>query len=150
MGHLVTTIDIEAPAARVWHVLADFGRYPEWNPYIAGVGGELTAGSRLQVTVPPVALSSRPRTFCPTVLDVDPEAGFRWVAVIRSARVFRGEHYFRLESLGANRTRLVHGERFSGLILPLHRVSRYRSTRRGFERMNAALKRRVESAEPVT
>lgn len=146
-GHLLTTTEIEASRAEVWRVLADFDRYPEWNPYIAEVSGGLEPGRRLRVTVPPVALSSRPRTFEPTVLDVEPDAGFRWVAVMRSPRIFRGEHYFRLESLGADRTRLVHGELFSGLIRPLHRISRYRSTKRGFELMNAALKRRVETPE---
>lgn len=143
MRRLLTTLDIEAPAARVWDILTDFPRYPDWNPYISRVEGELVPLRRLRVTTPPVL--ARPHSFRPTLLDVDPGAKFRWAYIILSPRLFRGEHFFALESVDPGSTRLVHGESFSGLLTPLYMILRYHSTKREFERMNARLKQRVES-----
>jgi uncharacterized protein YndB with AHSA1/START domain len=44
---IITEIVIDAPAERVWEVLADLASYPEWNPRIRRASGELRAGSRL-------------------------------------------------------------------------------------------------------
>lgn len=144
MSELITTVEIDAPRARVWATLTDFPRYPEWNPYIRDLAGELVPGGRLTITLAPLLPAAKPRVFRPIVLDVQPGVEFRWVGVLHSPRTFRGEHYFRLESLPGRRSRLVQGEYFSGLFHRLHRVSRYYSTKRGFERMNAALKLHAE------
>lgn len=62
--------------------------------------------------------------------------------------LFEGEHYFVLSQLGSNRTRFVHGERFSGILLPLVKSNLESATRTGFEAMNEAMKRRAESKSP--
>ena len=40
LAELFTMTEIEAPAERVWHILTDFARYPEWNPFIRCIEGE--------------------------------------------------------------------------------------------------------------
>jgi uncharacterized protein YndB with AHSA1/START domain len=40
-----TEIVINASKEKVWHVLTDFKRYPQWNPFITSVEGELVKGN---------------------------------------------------------------------------------------------------------
>ena len=44
-----TAIEIDAPPCAVYDVLADFDRYPEWNPYHVRVRGGLEVGAPLEV-----------------------------------------------------------------------------------------------------
>jgi uncharacterized protein YndB with AHSA1/START domain len=41
MREIRTEIDIRASTDRVWEVLTDLERYPEWNPFITRAGGDL-------------------------------------------------------------------------------------------------------------
>ncbi|MFM2360786.1 MAG: hypothetical protein RLY16_2779, partial [Bacteroidota bacterium] len=36
-----TTIEIHASPARVWEVLTNFDEYPNWNPFIKSLKGEV-------------------------------------------------------------------------------------------------------------
>ena len=61
--------------------------------------------------------------------------------------LFDGEHVFTIEPLGENRVHLVQREIFKGLLVPLLApMGVFRSTLRGFEEMNRALKARAEHA----
>jgi hypothetical protein len=58
--------------------------------------------------------------------------------------LFDGEHRFELHPVGADRTRFVQAERFTGiLVVPLGRM--LGRTEEGFRAMNDALRRRVEA-----
>jgi len=57
--------------------------------------------------------------FKPTILSVLRERQLRWLGHLFVAGIFDGEHYFLLEPHGACRTRLTHGEKFSGLLVGL-------------------------------
>jgi uncharacterized protein YndB with AHSA1/START domain len=45
-----TTLPIAASAGTVWEILTDFERYPEWNPSLPSIDGELRAGSPVALT----------------------------------------------------------------------------------------------------
>jgi hypothetical protein len=141
MIELVTEVAIEAPRPAVWDILADWARYGEWNPYVRAISGSMKVGALLSVTVsPPGGMS---RTFHPVVTRVEPNQAFAWAWAMWRPALFIGEHIFELEDQPDKRTRLVHREEFSGLLTPLHRLSRFEVTRRGFEAMNQALSRRA-------
>lgn len=82
---------------------------------------------------------------------VKPGEELRWRGSLPIPGLFVGEHYFRVEpapgssgSSGAQAgTRFVHGERFSGLLLPLV-GGMLKDTEKGFVSMNEALKKTVE------
>ena len=37
--------EIEAPVPDVWMVLTDFASYPEWNPFMRSIKGDLAEGA---------------------------------------------------------------------------------------------------------
>jgi len=56
MKELHSEIEINASAERVWDILTDFASYPQWNPFIRSISGELEVGERLEVRLePPIA-----------------------------------------------------------------------------------------------
>ncbi len=141
MLELRTEIEIDAPAERVWAVLTDFERFPDWNPFIRSIRGQALVGSRLDVLLG--ASGMRPMRFRPTVKAVVPNRELRWLGRLRLPRLFDGEHIFQIEPLGPTRTRFVQRERFRGLFVPLLARSLNRDARRGFEEMTRALRERV-------
>ncbi|WP_405512784.1 SRPBCC family protein [Streptomyces canus] len=44
MREISTYVDIDAKPRIVWEVLTDFARYPDWNPYVREVTGEVRVG----------------------------------------------------------------------------------------------------------
>jgi hypothetical protein len=134
-------IEIEAPPERVWAVITDFAAYPEWNPFIRRVSGELREGARLEVRIEPPG--ARATTFKPTVRAVEENRELRWLGRLVAPGIFDGEHSLRLEPLDEGRTRFVQSERFTGLLVGLVKGT-LAKTEAGFEQMNTALKARVE------
>jgi uncharacterized protein YndB with AHSA1/START domain len=69
---LQAQIDIDAPAAKVWELISDFGRMPEWSPQCRWMKtfGPLRQGTRT------VNVNRRNRLYWPTtstVIEVIPE-----------------------------------------------------------------------------
>jgi len=138
---LRTEIEIAAPASRVWDTLVDFSRYSEWNPFIPEISGELRVGAELRVVVAPPG--GNELRFQPKLLVVEPGRELRWRGKLFVKGLFDGEHFMQLVELAPGRTRFVHGENFSGLLVKLLGRA-LTQTARGFVFMNQALKRRVE------
>ncbi len=143
MRELVSQVEISSPAERVWHVLTDFGAYPEWNPFIRRASGEFREGARLEVVIQPPG--RRASTFRPVVVRLEPGRELRWLGRLVLPKLFDGEHIHRLEPLGEDRTRYVQSERFSGALVGVFN-RQLDDTLRGFEAMNEAMKVRAESA----
>lgn len=143
MQELKTEIEIGASAAKVWNLLLDFPGHAGWNPFIRSIEGKAGAGERLQVRVQPEG--GKPMSFKPQVLVAEPQKELRWLGRFLLPGLLDGEHFFQLEALGPQRTRFVHGERFSGLLLPLAWGSMEAPTRAGFVAMNQALKAKAEA-----
>lgn len=141
MKEIQTEIRIGATPEEVWRVLTDFGAYTQWNPFVKSVKGELKEGARLEIFVQ--IPEGRGMKFKPKVLRVEPARELRWLGSLPIPGLFNGEHIFRLEQAGAGSTRFLHGERFTGLVIPFIGGT-LDKTRRGYELMNAALKARVE------
>ena len=139
-----TSIIIAAPPARVWGVLTDFARFPEWNPFVRSIKGDLAVGSRLDVQIAPQG--KKGMRFRPTVRAANANQELRWLGSLLVPGLFDGEHYFVLEPQGSGTTRFVHGERFSGILVGLiMSAGMLDATRQGFEAMNTALKQRAEA-----
>ena|SRR5690242_3306202 len=142
MRLIETQIDIAAPVSRVWGVLTDFGAYPDWNPFITDITGQLQVGARLRVRIQP---PGRPAmTFKPEVLTVSRNKALRWRGRLLFPGLFDGEHSFRISEKG-HTCRFYQSERFTGLLVPMMGQGLWTATQRGFDEMNAALKTRAET-----
>jgi hypothetical protein len=76
-----------------------------WNPFIKSVSGALAPGSTLAVHIAPPGKSGM--QFKPTVLAANRERELRSLGRLFLPGIFDGEHYFLLEPIGSDRTRLT-------------------------------------------
>ena len=139
---LNTEIEIKASSEAVWNLLTDTFRFPEWNPFIRRLRGELKVGQKLAVYIQPSGV--RGMEFKPVVLKVEPHRELRWLGHLIIPGLFDGEHIFQIEPLGSGRVRFRQREIFSGILVPLLKNSLETDTRRGFNEMNQKLKELAE------
>jgi hypothetical protein len=139
MRHYHTRIDNAAPPERVWRELVAFARYPEWNPLVGQIEGDFAAGGRIAMTITPLK-----RRFSATITVFEPNQALSWVGVQGATWVICGKHYYRLERLGHDATRLLHGEYFRGAASIFLGQSTLRRMEDVFNLHNAMLKARVE------
>jgi hypothetical protein len=116
MKELHTEIEIDASAERVWGILTDFASYPQWNPFIRRIGGELEVGERLEVRLEPT--DSRGITMRPKVLSAEPNRLMRWLGRLLVPGLFDGEHSLAIQPLEGNSVRFVQHEAFKGCLSP--------------------------------
>lgn len=137
MPEIKTEIIIDANMHTIWKALIDFKNYDKWNTFITRIDGDPVIGNSLSVTIAPPGLKSN--TFNPTVTVINPNFEIRWVGKLLFEWIFRGEHYFLLEKINDNTTRLIHGERFTGIIASLLLYFIAKPTVAGFNNMNHSL-----------
>ena len=141
MKNIQTEILINTDITKAWDVLMNFDNYPEWNPFITSISGERKLGSRLTVSINPPG--GKGMTFKPNILTLEANKEFRWKGKLGINGIFDGEHYFILESVDKDITKFIHGEKFSGLLVPF--VSKMLDkTQKGFLLMNESIKNECE------
>ncbi len=142
MKEIKTEITINASAEKVWEIFTNVDKYAEWNPFIKSMKGNLKVSEQIEVLLQPPGSSAM--TFKPTVLVFDKNKEFRWLGKLFFKGLFDGEHYFQLTENPDGSTTFVHGEKFSGILVPL--LSKILgNTIKGFNQMNEALKNRAET-----
>lgn len=147
MKTIETEIIIKSGVSEVWNVLMDFENHCNWNPFIKSIQGEKAVGKKLTVSIKPPGGNGM--TFKPLIVTLRPNKEFRWQGKLGVKGIFDGEHFFVLESLGDNQTKLIHGEKFSGLLVSLMGDG-LNKTKIGFELMNEALKQACEKQKIAT
>jgi len=134
---LETTIIINAPIQTVWTIFSDFKKYPEWNPFVHSLNGAVEVGEQIEITLPQM-------NFKPRVLKYNHQDELRWRGKLGVKGIFDGEHYFQMEAMGDDQTKFIHGEHFSGLLMPFMIRQLNGSIKDGFIEMNEAFKKRSE------
>lgn len=138
---LHTETNIQASPETIWHHLTN-GQDLGWNPFMTALSGDLRAGEIIDVTLKIDGMA--PMQISPRLLVADPARELRWKGKMGLPGLFDGEHFFQLEQGSNGGTRLIHGEKFTGILVPLLFPWLKRPTRNGFLAMNAALKTRAE------
>jgi hypothetical protein len=113
MNHFSIVVDIAAPPDRVWAVMTDVERWPEWTPTVTRIqrldDGPLTVGSRARVRQP------RLPTAVWQVSELLEGRSFTWVSHSPGVRV-TAEHGVE-PTAGGTRAKL--SVQFSGVLAPL-------------------------------
>jgi hypothetical protein len=136
-----TTIDIAAPPQRVWAVLSDVERWPDWTKTVRWVrrldDGPLRTGSTAKISQPKIP------TVDYVVTELEPGTSFTWVSGGRAA-LTTARHV--LEPLPGGGTRVTLSVEQAGWLGSL--VSRlYRGTTDRYLALEAAgLKARAEAS----
>ena len=142
MYWIETEIEIAASPQRIWSILMDFSAYPEWNPFIRTLSGDVTPGRSLRASIQ--LPGAKAMSFRPKVRVAEHLKELRWLGHLLLPGLFDGEHYFQLAALANGHTRFVQGEKFSGMLMSLFAARLGVSIKEGFVAMNAALKDRAE------
>ena len=138
-----TDFEINASDAEVWAVLADLDRYPEWNPALPAISGELRAGSVLSMTL---ALPGRPPlNVKANVLEVVPNRRLSWRGHLGTDLLFTGYREFAIEPVAADRVRFTHIEDLRGWLAPVFELVMGGPVQRHHENLNESLKNRAEA-----
>ena len=139
---IITEIEIQGSPEEIWRQLTDFTSYPEWNPYISGIEGEVRVGSRLTVTLS--GRGGRNMVFRPFVKVVTPGRKLVWLGRTIVPGLLDGEHSFVIEDQADGTCRFVQSESFTGFLVPYLPRSMAEQTTLGFDMLNKVLKERVE------
>ncbi len=142
-----TAIEINTSAEKVYAHMADFDHYNQWSPFIKSIHGNLEKNEVLRVLIQPQGKSAM--EFKPTLLNVEQNKEIRWLGKLGFKGIFDGEHYFILEKINHNKTRLIHGESFKGVLVPMLWSMIKHSTKMGFKAHNSALKNISEANSRV-
>lgn len=141
MKNLQTEIIINATPEKVWNILMDFDKYPQWNPFVKEITGSQQVGGQLKVTLKNGKGTS---VFTPTVVSNQTVQIFEWLGSVPLG-LFKGQHRFAIEKISETQVKFIHSEQFSGLLAGLIMSQIGETTRNGFIAMNKALKERAEA-----
>ena len=139
MNEIRTEITLEAPVERIWELFADTGLYPHWNTLFPQAAGTMEVGGEVELTVSLPGLA--PFTIRPTMLAVEPGAGFSWQHSILSACIFSWRYGVDLEALPPGSLKLIQRSRFGGVLGPLFSLGMKRSVADGMAHLNQRLRR---------
>ncbi|HYC00086.1 MAG TPA: SRPBCC domain-containing protein [Candidatus Limnocylindrales bacterium] len=136
------TIDIDAPAERVWAVLTDFEHYGEWNRFTPNVecSGRIGDEVVLQVCFP----GRKPMRQIETLNVFEPPHRLAWGMHMLAPTLLVANRYQTVEALGAARTRYTSIDYLSGLLAPLVRALYAAHMEAGFRLAAEGLKHRSE------
>ena len=132
---------INRPPHTVWKILTATSEYPNWNPEITRMTGQLREGNVVEFTN---GSGADAMTFHPTVLVVHADQELRWKGYIGVPGIFDGEHSFVLENRG-KQTHFIQSEKLTGLFAGRLTQEILRETASRMQAMNVALKVRTEA-----
>ena len=139
-----TTLPIAASADVVWAVLTDFERWPEWNPSVPAIQGDVRLGSTLKLTL---AMPGRPSAKVKAqVTELVPERRLCWHGNIGNDRVFAGTREFDLAPQPDGTVLVTHVEDVRGLLFPVFRAVMGPAIQQHHDNLTTALKERAEAA----
>jgi hypothetical protein len=108
------SIEIAASAEKVWQILTDGSKFPEWDPGMIRLEGKIALGEKITA----YTKISPDRAFPVTVSVFVPLQKMVWSSGMPLG-LFKGERTFTLEKLSNGRVKFQCQEVFTGLLLPL-------------------------------
>jgi len=135
-----TSIIIRSTPQVLWAILTDAARWPDWNPTVTRVDGQVAPGAKITV----YSKASPGRAFPLTVTEFVPEARMVWSGGMPLG-LFKGERVYTLTGRADGTVAFAMREGFSGLMAPLITRS-IPDLQPSFDEFAAALRRRAETS----
>ena len=104
------TKTIEATPETIWVILTDAPSYPQWDPGMDRIEGDIASGEKIKV----FTKLSPGRAFPATVTNFVPGQKMVWTGGMPLG-LFKGERTFTLSSQGDGATEFTMREEFSGV-----------------------------------
>jgi uncharacterized protein YndB with AHSA1/START domain len=139
---IVHTVEIAAPTERVWQVIADLDRYPEWNPFVVVCRSSLRVGDPIDMRVRVLPFFAQPQR--ETILEHEPGRRLCYGLPKRGSGALVSRRCHEIEAQGPARTRYVSRFELEGWMEPVVRTLLGRRLAEGFAAMSAAIGERAE------
>jgi hypothetical protein len=115
-----TTFEVNAPAARIWHVLTDLRSYPEWNTQISRAGGGIEEGASINLRL---ALPGRPAMDVSAAIErAQPDQLLTWRGHVVAHWFFEGYRKLAIQPIESDRVNVTHVEDIYGLFAPMFTI----------------------------
>jgi len=137
-----TEILINATPEKVWSILTNFDNYPNWNPFIKSINGDVKVGNIITARIEPPEATGM--TFKPRILTFETNKELSWIGHLLFTGLFDGKHKFELLDNGNGTTTFNQSESFKGILVPLFKKMLDINTINGFDAMNKRLKELAE------
>lgn len=137
-----TEITINATPEKVWKILTNFDEYPNWNPFIKSIEGQVAIGEKITVRIEPP--EAKGMTFKPKILTFGENRELSWLGHLLFPGLFDGNHKFELIDNGNGTTTFIQSEKFKGVLVPFFKKQLKNNTKNGFIEMNEKLKEIAE------
>ena len=110
--HPMHEVIVDAPIEKVWQLLIDFDSYSNWSSMVS-FRGQPEVGKTVPLMV---SILGRKIKTPVEFLKIEENKELAWRGGLSG--LITGEHYFELSSIDDDKTKLVQGEKFKGLLLP--------------------------------
>ena len=137
-----TEFEIDASDEQVWAVLTDFESYPDWNPSLPAISGELSEGSVVSLTL---GIPGRPNLKVKATLqEVTPKTRITWHGNVGGDWFFAGDREFAIQKLAEKKVRFTHVEDTTGVLAPVFAMLMGAAQQRSHDALNESLRDRAE------
>ncbi|HEX5067947.1 MAG TPA: SRPBCC domain-containing protein [Myxococcota bacterium] len=136
-------LEIDAPAATVWHVIADLERYPEWNAFVVSCRSTLEVGAPIDMRVRVLPFLAQPQR--ETIQEHVPGQRLCYGLPPGATGALASQRCHHVEALGPTCARYTSRFQLSGWLAPVVRGLLGAQLRRGFTEMSAGIQKRAES-----
>lgn len=134
---------VDAPASRVWEVVSDLDRYPEWNPFVVHCASTLAVGDPIEMRVRVLPFFAQHQR--EWILEHEPGERLCYGIAGMPFGALTSRRSHEVSADGPSRSRYISHFELSGWFAPLVAALLRGSLKRGFTAMSTALVERAES-----
>ena len=138
-------LDVAAPASRVWQVVCDLARYPEWNPFVVKCDSTLAVGDPIAMRVRLFSAWAQPQR--EQIFEHEPGRRLCYGLAPGRLGALASRRWHDVTPSGASNSRYVSRFELSGWLAPVVAGLLGRRLAAGFAAMSAAIAARAEALE---